>query len=128
MQKRKRDYSKYKQICLLCAKSEKLTVKNSSVLSQGGDYQVRRHRNSNHTALTLKDMKKHILPINQISVPQHARELATKKCHLKVQPEMQQKKSMTRLVRFLFTEKTTILLQCQSYLMMNHHKSKVIRT
>ncbi|CAB4038713.1 Hypothetical predicted protein [Paramuricea clavata] len=42
----KRDYSKYKHVCLLCAKNDTATARNSAVLTSGGDFQVERHRKS----------------------------------------------------------------------------------
>ena len=72
----KKDYSKYKHVCLLCAKNAKATARNSAVLTWGGDFQVERHRKSHHSSIPLKDMKSHVVPINHISVPRNVRELA----------------------------------------------------
>ncbi len=46
--KKKRDYSKYKQVCLLCANSEKKKMREASILSRGSTYQMERHCKRNH--------------------------------------------------------------------------------
>lgn len=77
-EKKKRDYSKYKQVCLLCANSDKKKVREASILSRGAAYQVERHRKRNHNSLSTKEMTLKIVSIDHAAVPKNVRELALK--------------------------------------------------
>ena len=73
--KQKRDYAKYKVVCLLCAKSSKPKVMKSSILSRGGEYQIERHRKSIHPSITKSEMSNNIAPLDHVLIPKSVREL-----------------------------------------------------
>lgn len=81
----KRDYTKYKQVCLVCAKNSKLKDKSLSVISRGGPHQIKRHHSRNHPSLSLSDMKRQIVPLEHVSVPKGIRALVSKKSKSKKQ-------------------------------------------
>lgn len=81
--KHKRDYGKYKVVCLLCAKSSKPKVMKGSILARGGEYQIERHRKSNHSTITKNEMSSNIVSLDHVSVPKSVRELEIPKPSVK---------------------------------------------
>ena len=74
--KKKCDYSKYRHVCLLCAKSEKKKVREASILSRGASFQVEGHLNGNHKLLLTNEMTLRVVPIDHSSVPINVMDLA----------------------------------------------------
>ena len=77
--KQKRDYGKYKVVCLICAKSSKPKVIKSSILSRGGEYQIERHCKSIHPKIAKSEKSNNIVSLDHVLVPKSVRELETPK-------------------------------------------------
>ena len=74
----KRDYTKYRQVCLIWTKNVKLKDKSLSILSRGGSHQIKRHHERNHPSLSLSTVKLQVVPLDHISVPKDIRALVSK--------------------------------------------------
>lgn len=71
--KRSRDYSKYKQVCLLCSSDK--NKQERAILSRGGAYQIERHRNALHPDLAITEVTKKVVQADHSSVPESIRRM-----------------------------------------------------
>ena len=76
------DYTKYKHVCLICAKNENL--KNKSIISRGGIH-IERHFKRNHPSIPLSSVKEQVVTLDHISVPKGIRDLVSKQKESKKQ-------------------------------------------
>ena len=69
-----RNYSKYRAVCLICAKNDNPKLQKRASLSRSGDYQIKRHKTSCHPNIPVAEVKRNIVPFNHASVPKSLRE------------------------------------------------------
>lgn len=74
---KKRKYSKYKCVCLICATNKQLKNKSIAILSRGGSHFIERHRKRNHPKLVIEEMKEKIVPFEHALVPTEIRKLSS---------------------------------------------------
>lgn len=78
----KRDYSKNKHVCMLCANENNLKDKQIAILCRGSLHQLRRHYECRHAnkdtnyAYFSREQFKDVLPINHACVPSYLRTLS----------------------------------------------------
>ncbi|CAB4040463.1 Hypothetical predicted protein [Paramuricea clavata] len=78
----KRDYSKNKHVCMLCANDNNLKDKQIAILCRGSLHQLRRHYERRHAnkdtnyAYFSREKFKDVLPINHVRVPSYLRTLS----------------------------------------------------
>ena len=73
--KPKRNYDKYKCVCLICANDEKIKSKATAILARGGNHLIERHRKRNHPKLAIVEVKEQIVAMDHQSVPKDVRQL-----------------------------------------------------
>ena len=80
---KKRDYSKDKHVCMLCANNDNLKDKRIAILCRGTVHQLRRHHEQRHAnkdtnyACFSKKQFKDVYPIDHACVPSYLRTLST---------------------------------------------------